>query len=43
MKTRDEQGVPLTIGLLATIEPLKAMKLVSAFEGEKQNKPLSNM
>jgi len=43
MKTGEEHRVPLTDEMLAIIEPLKAMKSDFVFEGQKRNKPLSNM
>lgn len=43
MKTGEEHRVPLTDEMLAVIEPLKAMKSDFVFEGQKRNKPLSNM
>jgi len=43
MKTGQDHRVPLTDEMLAIIEPLKAMKSEYVFEGQKRNKPLSNM
>lgn len=43
MKTGIEHRVPLTDEMLAIIEPLKAMQSDFVFEGQKRNKPLSNM
>ena len=43
MKTGEEHRVPLTDDMLAIIEPLKAMKSVYVFEGQKRHHPLSNM
>jgi integrase len=43
MKTGEEHRVPLTDEMLAIIEPLRAMKSDFVFEGQKRNKPLSNM
>jgi integrase len=43
MKGGDLHRVPLTDEMLAIIEPLKAMKSEYVFEGQKRNKPLSNM
>jgi integrase len=43
MKTGEEHRVPLTDEMLATIQPLLAMKSDYVFEGQKRHKPLSNM
>ena len=43
MKTGEEHRVPLTDEMLAIIDPLRAMKSDFVFEGQKRNKPLSNM
>jgi len=43
MKTREEHRVPLTDAMLAILEPLQAMQSEYVFEGQKRNKPLSNM
>ena len=43
MKTANEHRVPLSDEMLAIIEPLKAMASEYVFEGQKRNKPLSNM
>lgn len=43
MKGGEEHRVPLTDEMLAIIEPLKAMQSEYVFEGQKRNKPLSNM
>jgi integrase len=43
MKTGEEHRVPLTDEILSIIEPLKTMKSDFVFEGQKRNKPLSNM
>lgn len=43
MKTGEEHRVPLTDEMLAIIEPLKDMKSEYVFEGQKRNRPLSNM
>lgn len=39
----EDHRVPLTDEMLAIIVPLKAMKSVYVFEGQKRHKPLSNM
>jgi integrase len=43
MKGGEDHRVPLTVEMLAIIEPLKAMKSEYVFEGQKRHKPLSNM
>ena len=43
MKTGEEHRVPLTDEMLSIIEPLQAMQSDFVFEGQKRNKPLSNM
>ena len=43
MKGNEEHRVPLTAQMLEIIEPLKALKSVFVFEGQKRNQPLSNM
>ena len=43
MKTGDDHRVPLTDEMVAIIEPLRAMRSEFVFEGQKRNKPLSNM
>jgi integrase len=43
MKGGEVHRVPLTDEMLAIIEPLQAMKSDYVFEGQKRNKPLSNM
>jgi integrase len=43
MKTGEEHRVPLTDAMLAILEPLQAMQSEYVFEGQKRNKPLSNM
>ncbi|PIB26472.1 integrase [Amylibacter kogurei] len=43
MKTGEEHRVPLTDEMLKIIEPLQAMQSEYVFEGQKRNKPLSNM
>ncbi len=43
MKTDEDHRVPLTQEMLAIIEPLKTLKSEYVFEGQKRNKPLSNM
>ncbi len=43
MKGGVEHRVPLTEAMLAILEPMKALKSVYVFEGQKRNKPLSNM
>ena len=43
MKTDAPHRVPLTPATLAIIEPLQAMQSEYVFEGQKRNKPLSNM
>ena len=43
MKTGEEHRVPLTDEMLAILEPLKALKSEYVFEGQRRNKPLSNM
>ncbi|VAV96254.1 Phage integrase [hydrothermal vent metagenome] len=43
MKTGDDHRVPLTDEMVAIIEPLRAMQSEFVFEGQKRNKPLSNM
>jgi len=43
MKGGEVHRVPLTDEMLAIIEPLRAMKSTYVFEGQKRNKPLSNM
>lgn len=43
MKTGEEHRVPLAGEMLAIIEPLKALQSDFVFEGQKRNKPLSNL
>jgi len=43
MKTGEAHRVPLTDEMLSIIAPLQAMKSDFVFEGQKRNKPLSNM
>ena len=43
MKTGEAHKVPLTKEMLSIIEPLRAMKSEYVFEGQKRDKPLSNM
>ncbi|MEQ3729317.1 MAG: tyrosine-type recombinase/integrase [Tateyamaria sp.] len=43
MKGNEEHRVPLTAQMLEIIEPLKALRSVFIFEGQKRNHPLSNM
>jgi integrase len=43
MKNNKPHRVPLTAEMLAIITPLKAMDSVFVFEGQKRNRPLSNM
>ena len=43
MKTSEKHRVPLTAEMLAIIEPLRAMRSVYVFEGQKRHRPLSNM
>jgi integrase len=43
MKAGVEHRVPLTDGMLAILEPLKAMASEYVFEGQKRHNPLSNM
>lgn len=43
MKTGEEHRVPLTGAMLELLEPLRAMQSEYVFEGQKRNKPLSNM
>ncbi|MEM6914234.1 MAG: tyrosine-type recombinase/integrase [Pseudomonadota bacterium] len=43
MKGGEAHRVPLTDEMLAIIEPLKAMQSEYVFEGQKRNKPLSDM
>ena len=43
LKIGVDHRVPLTDEMLAIIEPLKAMQSEYVFEGQKRNKPLSNM
>ena len=43
MKGKVEHRVPLTDAMLAVLEPLQAMKSNYVFEGQRRNKPLSNM
>ncbi|WP_229801998.1 tyrosine-type recombinase/integrase [Paramylibacter ulvae] len=43
MKTGEEHRVPLTDEMRKIIEPLQAMQSEYVFEGQKRNKPLSNM
>lgn len=43
MKGGIAHRVPLTGEMLAIIEPLKAMESIYVFEGQKRNRPLSNM
>ena len=43
MKGGEAHRVPLTDEMLTIIEPLRAMQSDYVFEGQKRNKPLSNM
>lgn len=43
MKTDEDHRVPLTNEMLDIIEPLRAMQSDYIFEGQKRNRPLSNM
>lgn len=43
MKGNEEHRVPLTAQMLEIIEPLKGLKSIFVFEGQKRNHPLSNM
>ena len=43
MKGGKEHRVPLTDEMVAILEPLKALASVYVFEGQKRQKPLSNM
>lgn len=43
MKTGENHRVPLTDEMLSIIEPLKELRSVFVFEGQKRHKPLSNM
>jgi integrase len=43
MKTGDEHRVPLTNEMISILEPLKLLESEFVFEGQKRNKPLSNM
>ena len=43
MKNGEEHRVPLTETMIEIIEPLKRLESVFVFEGQKRNKPLSNM
>lgn len=43
MKTDEEHRVPLTDEMLSIILPMQAMQSEFVFEGQKRNKPLSNM
>ena len=43
MKTGSAHRVPLTDAMFAIIEPLRAMDSGFVFEGQKRQKPLSNM
>ena len=43
MKGGEDHRVPLTDEMLAIMEPLQAMQSEYVFEGQKRNKPLSNM
>lgn len=43
MKTGEEHRVPLTAQMTAILEPLKALRSESVFEGQKRHRPLSNM
>jgi len=43
MKNDVQHRVPLTDAMLDIIEPLKALRSEYVFEGQKRNKPLSNM
>jgi len=43
MKGGDEHRVPLTDAMLEILEPLKTLQSEYVFEGQKRNKPLSNM
>jgi len=43
MKTDEEHRVPLTDEMLSIIRPMQAMQSEFVFEGQKRNKPLSNM
>lgn len=43
MKTGDDHRVPLTDEMISILEPLKLLESEFVFEGQKRNKPLSNM
>lgn len=43
MKTGEAHRIPLTGEVLEIVEPLKAMQSEYVFEGQKRNRPLSNM
>ena len=43
MKNGSDHRVPLTDEMASIIEPLRAMQSEYVFEGQKRNKPLSNM
>lgn len=43
MKGGKENRAPLTVEMLAILEPLKAMASDYVFEGQKRHRPLSNM
>lgn len=43
MKTGEDHLVPLTGAMLEIIEPLRALRSEFVFEGQKRNRPLSNM
>ena len=43
MQTGEEHQVPLKEEMLLIIEPLKAMRSVYVFEGQKRHQPLSSM
>lgn len=43
MKTGEDHRVPLTGAMLEIIEPLRALRSEFVFEGQKRNRPLSNM
>lgn len=43
MKTKEDHQVPLTQVMLDILQPLQALDSKYVFEGQKRNKPLSNM
>ncbi len=42
VKTGEDHRVPLTVAMLAILEPLKSLQSEAAFKGQKCHKPLSN-